>query len=83
MADTLGSMGVIVSSVLVEQLGWLVADPICSLFIAFLILLSVLPLLRDSVAALLLATPNHTHLQSALDKVGAGSRYSVTAESSL
>ena len=69
MADTLGSVGVIISSLLVEQLGWLVADPVCSLFISILILISVVPLLRGSVAMLLLATPHHLCLKTALDKV--------------
>ncbi|XP_063239131.1 proton-coupled zinc antiporter SLC30A5-like [Bacillus rossius redtenbacheri] len=57
LADTLGSVGVIVSSLLIDQLGWYVADPICSLFIASLIFLSVLPLLRRSAAVLVLSAP--------------------------
>ena len=39
MADTLGSVGVIVSSGLIQQFGWMIADPICSVFIACLIAL--------------------------------------------
>ena len=39
MADTLGSVGVIVSSALIQQFGWMIADPICSVFIATLIAL--------------------------------------------
>lgn len=57
MADTLGSVGVIVSSVLIEQFGLFIADPVCSLFIAVLIFLSVLPLLQESSQVLLLRTP--------------------------
>jgi len=37
LADTLGSVGVIISSFLIHQFGWMIADPICSLFIAILI----------------------------------------------
>jgi len=70
LADTMGSVGVIISSVLVEQFGWLIADPICSLFIATLIFISVLPLLRDSAGILLLAIPSHRTLHAALNKVG-------------
>lgn len=58
VADTLGSVGVIVSSVLIEQFGFFIADPLCSLFIAVLIFLSVLPLLQESSQVLLLRTPN-------------------------
>ena len=69
LADTMGSVGVIISSILIEQFGWFIADPICSLFIALLILISVLPLLRDSAEILLLATPNHKKVRTTLDKV--------------
>lgn len=71
LADTLGSVGVIISTVLIRQFGWLIADPICSLFIASLIFLSVLPLLKDACEVLLLRTP-HEHdkeLNAALEKI--------------
>eukprot|EP00127_Corallochytrium_limacisporum_P005916 Clim_evm61s214 gene=Clim_evmTU61s214 len=45
LADALGSVGVIISTLLIENFGWLAADPICSMFIAALIFSSVLPLL--------------------------------------
>lgn len=57
LADTLGSVGVIVSAILMSQFGWLIADPICSMFIAVLIGASVLPLIRDSVCVLMQRTP--------------------------
>lgn len=57
LADTLGSVGVIVSAVLMSQFGWMIADPICSMFIALLIGMSVLPLIRDSVYILMQRTP--------------------------
>ena len=38
LADTLGSVGVIISSALIHQYGWMLADPICSMFIAVLIM---------------------------------------------
>ena len=69
LADTMGSVGVIISSVLIQQFGWYIADPVCSLFIASLILISVLPLLKDSAEILLLATPSHLTLHRTLDKV--------------
>jgi len=71
MADTLGSVGVIVSSVLIEQFGWYIADPVCSIFIAVLIFVSVLPLLKNSAVVLLLQTPVKVQdeLPVALNKV--------------
>lgn len=69
LADTMGSVGVIISSLLIQQFGWYIADPICSLFIATLILISVLPLLKESAEILLLATPSHRTIQKTLTKV--------------
>lgn len=70
LADTMGSVGVIISSLLILQFGWYVADPICSMFISILILISILPLLKDSAEILLLATPSHMTIQKTLNKVG-------------
>lgn len=65
LADTLGSVGVIISAVLMNQFGWMIADPICSMFIAGLVGISVLPLLRDSVYVLMQRTPREIEPQLA------------------
>lgn len=57
LADTLGSVGVIISALLMGQFGWMIADPICSIFISVLIVLSVIPLLRNSFGILMQRTP--------------------------
>ncbi|MCL4127371.1 UNVERIFIED_CONTAM: hypothetical protein GTU68_054235 [Idotea baltica] len=57
LADTLGSVGVILSSVLMYYFGWMIADPICSMFIAILIFLSVLSLLKSSAEVLMQRQP--------------------------
>lgn len=54
MADTLGSAGVIVSTLLIQWFGWTGFDPIASLFIAVLIVMSVIPLIRQSASVLML-----------------------------
>jgi zinc transporter 5/7 len=69
LADTLGSVGVIISSILVEHFGLLIADPICSMFIAILIIISVIPLLKSSSRTLLLATPTDTNINSTINKL--------------
>ncbi|KAJ6504837.1 cation efflux protein [Mycena vitilis] len=48
MADTLGSVGVIISTLLIQFYGWTGFDPIASLFIAILIAASVVPLVMDT-----------------------------------
>ncbi|XP_069127913.1 zinc transporter 7-like [Argopecten irradians] len=72
LADTLGSVGVIISSGLIHYFGWMQADPICSLFIAILITISVLPLLRDSVGILMQRTPRalESQLPACYNRVG-------------
>lgn len=57
LADTLGSVGVIISAVLMQTFGWMIADPICSMFIAVLIALSVLSLIKESVMILMQRQP--------------------------
>lgn len=57
LADTLGSVGVIISTVLMQTFGWMIADPICSMFIAILIIISVLALIKDSVLILMQRQP--------------------------
>ncbi|XP_050737448.1 zinc transporter 5-like isoform X3 [Eriocheir sinensis] len=71
MADTLGSVAVIVSSLLIDWYGWLVADPICSLVLAGLILASVLPLLKESASILILRVPvgAEENIKKCIDKI--------------
>jgi zinc transporter 5/7 len=59
MADALGSVGVIISSLLIQFYGWQLADPVASLMISILILLSVGPLVSATVAPLLSRVPEH------------------------
>ncbi|KAF4021549.1 hypothetical protein G4228_013492 [Cervus hanglu yarkandensis] len=57
LADTLGSIGVIASAIMMQNFGLMIADPICSILIAMLIVISVIPLLRESVGILMQRTP--------------------------
>ena len=72
LADTLGSVGVIVSAVLMHLFGWFIADPICSIFIAILIALSVGSLVSESAAVLMQRQPKELdqRLPEAYGKVG-------------
>lgn len=58
LADALGSVGVITSSLLIQYKGWFIADPICSFFISVLIFLSVVPLLKSTATSLMLRVPS-------------------------
>jgi cobalt-zinc-cadmium efflux system protein len=57
LADTLGSVGVIVAGLAVVLTGWVYADPLISIAIGLLVLASSWSILRDSVNILLEAAP--------------------------
>lgn len=71
LADTMGSVGVVISTLLIKYKGWLIADPICSVFISIMIVASVLPLLRNSAEILLQRVPrsHEKDFKVALDDV--------------
>ncbi|KAK9272110.1 hypothetical protein L1049_002479 [Liquidambar formosana] len=71
LADTMGSVGVVLSTLLIKYKGWLVADPACSIFISVLIVASVIPLLRNSAEVLLQRVPraHEQDLKEGLDDV--------------
>lgn len=71
LADTLGSVGVIISALLMSNFGWMIADPICSMFIAILVAMSVYPLLRDSIGIIMQRTPKEleSQLQSCYHRI--------------
>jgi cobalt-zinc-cadmium efflux system protein len=57
LADLLGSAGVITAALVIVLTGWLYADPLISVLIGLLILVSAWTILRDSTRILLEATP--------------------------
>jgi solute carrier family 30 (zinc transporter), member 5/7 len=57
MADTLGSVAVVISTILVHFYGWSGFDPLASCLIAILIFASAVPLVSSTASALLLALP--------------------------
>lgn len=72
MTDALGSVGVIVSAGLVWAFGFNLADPIASIVISVLVLLSAIPLLKQALAILMEGAPSHidvTEVQAALAAV--------------
>ena len=61
MADTLGSVGVLVSCYLVTNYNIAIADPICAMVVSIMIFVSVLPLIKMSCEGLLLQTPDNIY----------------------
>jgi cobalt-zinc-cadmium efflux system protein len=63
LGDLLGSIAALVSGVVIVYTGWTSIDPILSLFIVLLILISSLRLLREVVHTLLEGVPLHLELE--------------------
>ena len=53
LADTLGSVAVLISSFLVKYYNLYISDPICSLFISAMIIFSTIPVLKNASMSLL------------------------------
>jgi len=68
MGDLLGSVTAIVAGVLIATIGWLWADPLCSVLISLIIIWSAWRLIMESVNVLLEGTPAHISL-SAVESV--------------
>ncbi|KAJ5884665.1 Cation efflux protein [Penicillium taxi] len=60
LADTLGSVAVVISTILVHYSGWAGYDPLASCFIAILIFASAVPLVSSTAKTLLMALPADT-----------------------
>ncbi len=64
MADLLGSVGVVVSGILVWGFNWKIADPVVSVIIGILILVSSWRLLGKVIHVLLEGVPQHIDIRS-------------------
>ena len=71
MADLLGSVGIVISGLLVVFLGWHIADPIVSICIGVLILASTWRLLVKVLHVLLEGTPKHIDVHALCHRIEA------------
>ncbi|HET7565457.1 MAG TPA: cation diffusion facilitator family transporter [Gemmatimonadaceae bacterium] len=62
LGDLLGFIGTVVAALIIRFSGWLPADPIASLIVTLLIVVSAWRLVRESVDVLLESTPTHLAL---------------------
>ena len=69
VGDTLSSMGIIVGGVVMFVTGWYIIDPIISVIIAFVILVSAYRVTVEAVNILLEATPKGIDLHEVVEAV--------------
>jgi cobalt-zinc-cadmium efflux system protein len=63
MSDALGSLGAILAGIVMTVTGWVLADPLVSVFIGLLILYSSWELIRESVVILMQSVPEGIELE--------------------
>jgi cobalt-zinc-cadmium efflux system protein len=64
MGDVLGSLAALIAGAIIYYTGWFPIDPILSIFIGILILISSLRLLRESLLILMEGVPGHLELEA-------------------
>jgi cobalt-zinc-cadmium efflux system protein len=68
--DALGSVGAIIAGVAMVLWRWYLADPIVSVVVAILVLISSWSLVRESIDVLLEGTPSHLSISDILEDLG-------------
>ncbi|MEY4729131.1 MAG: cation transporter [Pseudomonadota bacterium] len=69
MGDLLGSVAALVAGAVIYFTGWMPIDPLLSIFVALLILVSTLNLLREALHVLMEGVPRHLDLQVIGDRM--------------
>jgi cobalt-zinc-cadmium efflux system protein len=71
VTDTLGSVQAIAAGVVISAFGWNWADPLASVLIALLVIVSAWGLLRESVQVLMEGVPGHVKLDEVAEVMAA------------
>ncbi|AKO91218.1 cation diffusion facilitator family transporter [Priestia filamentosa] len=69
LGDLLGSIGAIVAAVLILLFGWNWADPVASIIVAFLVIVSGIRVTRDSFHVLMEGTPSNLNTEKIKEKL--------------
>ncbi|RPK12395.1 cation diffusion facilitator family transporter [Priestia endophytica] len=69
LGDLLGSIGAIVAAVLILLFGWNWADPVASIIVAFLVIVSGVRVTRDSFHVLMEGTPSSLNTEKIKEKL--------------
>lgn len=69
IGDMLGSVGAIIAAILIMAFNWSWADPLASVIVAVLVLISGFRVTKDSIHVLMEGTPRNIHLDSIIDTI--------------
>jgi cobalt-zinc-cadmium efflux system protein len=59
MGDLLGSLAALIAGVVIQSTGWMLIDPLLSIFVCFLVLRSTIEVLKESYHFLMEGVPRH------------------------
>ncbi len=59
MGDLLGSLAALIAGVVIQSTGWMLIDPLLSIFVCFLVLRSTIEVLKESYHFLMEGVPHH------------------------
>ena len=59
MGDLLGSVAALIAGVVIQSTGWMLIDPLLSIFVCFLVLRSTIEVLKESYHFLMEGVPHH------------------------
>lgn len=69
LGDLLGAIAALISGAIIHFTNWTLIDPILSIFIAILILISTISLLRDSIIVLMEGVPKHIDIRKVEESI--------------
>ena len=67
VGDTMSSVGVIITAVIISITGWTVADPVIAIFIGVVILIGAVRLVRESIDILSETVPRHIPVDKVIE----------------
>lgn len=69
IGDTMSSVGVIVTAIIISITGWTIADPIIAVVIGLIILLGAVRLIRESIDILSETVPAHIKVEKVIESI--------------
>ncbi|KAI1711820.1 cation efflux family domain-containing protein [Ditylenchus destructor] len=62
LGDLVQSIGVLIAALIIKFTGFEMADPICTFLFGILVLMTTAPVMKDTIAILMEATPSHLNM---------------------
>lgn len=64
LGDLVQSIGVLIAAIIIKYTNFKIADPICTFLFSFLVLMTTMPILKDTFNILMEAAPKHIIIEN-------------------